>query len=379
MALNDSSKILDFKVDVDSGQDKLEADLCHVARELAPSVFGSDVKNRGPVSKVTGGITNALYKVCTTDNKCVLVRIYGENTEVLIDRERENAVFAELSRKKLGPTYFGRFKNGRVEGYLKAEALTPDEMSQTSPVNIVSLIAAAMAEMHMLDISVEVAGPKEPQLWPTFHQYLDLASAVSYDAGSEKHAKLQELNLPKVASELESLEREFPKLAHTDSAGQSKTGLQLKVENIMAESVFAHNDMLGGNILLPQPPERVWLIDFEYSCYNYRSFDLANHWCEHAGFDCNYVRGYPSDETQKTFLRGYLEHACPGLVNGGGDADLVIEYAQKVVNRYALASHLFWCIWAVVQSRYSAVDFDYLGYALLRYRGYEEHKSDFLS
>ena len=29
----------------------------------------------------------------------------------------------------LGPIYYGRFMNGRVEGYLDARALQPDEMS----------------------------------------------------------------------------------------------------------------------------------------------------------------------------------------------------------------------------------------------------------
>ena len=46
--------------------------------------------------------------------------------------------------------------------------------------------------------------------------------------------------------------------------------------------VFCHNDMQEGNILLREntsKPELV-LIDFEYCSYNYRGFDVANHFAE---------------------------------------------------------------------------------------------------
>jgi choline/ethanolamine kinase len=44
--------------------------------------------------------------------------------------------------------------------------------------------------------------------------------------------------------------------------------------------VFCHNDLQEGNILLREKDQEVVVIDFEYSAYNYRGFDLANHMCE---------------------------------------------------------------------------------------------------
>jgi choline/ethanolamine kinase len=48
--------------------------------------------------------------------------------------------------------------------------------------------------------------------------------------------------------------------------------------------VFSHNDLQEGNILIrPEyetPDDKLVLIDFEYCSYNYRGFDLANHFCE---------------------------------------------------------------------------------------------------
>lgn len=46
--------------------------------------------------------------------------------------------------------------------------------------------------------------------------------------------------------------------------------------------VFCHNDMQEGNILLRQTKTKreLMLIDFEFAAYNYRGFDMANHFVE---------------------------------------------------------------------------------------------------
>lgn len=46
--------------------------------------------------------------------------------------------------------------------------------------------------------------------------------------------------------------------------------------------VFGHNDLQEGNILLQKIKScrKVSLIDFEYCAYNYRAFDIANHFTE---------------------------------------------------------------------------------------------------
>jgi ethanolamine kinase len=35
-------------------------------------------------------------------------------------------------------------------------------------------------------------------------------------------------------------------------------------------------------------------------------------------------------------------------------------------NAFALASHQYWGVWALIQARYSPIDFDYLGWAAAR-------------
>ena len=44
-----------------------------------------------------------------------------------------------------------------------------------------------------------------------------------------------------------------------------------------------------------------FLDNFEYSSYNYRAFDLANHFNEWCGFDCDWSQ-FPNEETQRKFI-----------------------------------------------------------------------------
>lgn len=97
-----------------------------------------------------------------------------EPTQVIIERERENRLFAELSRQGFAPPYLGRFTNGRIEGYLPARPLTPEEMGQTSPVDFVAYIARELARMH----SMRIHGvcESEPLLWTLIDKWAGLAS-----------------------------------------------------------------------------------------------------------------------------------------------------------------------------------------------------------
>ena len=56
------------------------------------------------------------------------------------------------------------------------------------------------------------------------------------------------------------------------------------LEQLKSPVVFCHNDLQEGNILIREKAvsreEKLVIIDFEYCSYNYRGFDLANHFCE---------------------------------------------------------------------------------------------------
>lgn len=51
--------------------------------------------------------------------------------------------------------------------------------------------------------------------------------------------------------------------------------------------VFSHNDLLAGNVLIRKKDKKVIFIDYEYSCFNYPIYDIANYFAE-SRFDYSY-------------------------------------------------------------------------------------------
>lgn len=59
--------------------------------------------------------------------------------------------------------------------------------------------------------------------------------------------------------------------------------LKSTLSKVNSPIVFAHNDLLLGNILYNQKQESVVFIDYEYTAFNYQAFDIVNHFTEFAG------------------------------------------------------------------------------------------------
>lgn len=75
--------------------------------------------------------------------------------------------------------------------------------------------------------------------------------------------------------------------------------------------VFSHNDLLANNILIRLIDGGINFIDFEYSAYNYRAFDIANFIVE-SSFDYMnpnppfyFIGSHPDDEVINDFIKYY--------------------------------------------------------------------------
>eukprot|EP00658_Telonema_sp_P-2_P032357 TRINITY_DN23982_c0_g1_i1.p1 TRINITY_DN23982_c0_g1~~TRINITY_DN23982_c0_g1_i1.p1 ORF type:complete len:201 (-),score=34.76 TRINITY_DN23982_c0_g1_i1:190-792(-) len=178
------------------------------------------------------------------------------------------------------------------------------------------------------------------------------------------------------------LEKELIELGHILAVLQENGELPVGI---------SHNDLLSGNIMVRDCDEGgtpdVRLIDFEYaqSCYTY--YDIANHLCEWAGFDCEYEKYFPTKDAVKLFLSDYFGEGArlvSGGANGGGNIDSAItekelDRAADIVLFFSLYSHLVWAVWAVIQGMYSVIDFPYLPYSTLRWAQYLRTKEQFIN
>ncbi|KAJ0751830.1 putative ethanolamine kinase [Helianthus annuus] len=71
-------------------------------------------------------MTNIVYRITWPKNtaeddvRTVLVRIYGEGTDIFFDREEEIRTFGLISTHGHGPHLLAKFPEGRVEEFIHA-------------------------------------------------------------------------------------------------------------------------------------------------------------------------------------------------------------------------------------------------------------------
>ena len=133
------------------------------------------------------------------------------------------------------------------------------------------------------------------------------------------------------------------------------------------------------NIIYDPVNEQVYFIDFEYSAFNFQSFDLANHFCEYSGMQLPFeVDLYPSKEHQLNWIAEYLKFYDQFTGNAQPITEDRIERLYRQVCISSLASHLLWASWSLLQSQLSSIDFDFVLYAKSRLNTYLIFKEKFL-
>lgn len=335
---------------------------------------------------MTGGITNVVYLLEYGDSDRLVVRLYGCSTELFINREVDNIIFSSLSKLNIAPTYYGIFQNGRIEGFIPARALTPELMYETS---VYPRIATALGVFHSQNI--EELDKTNVVLWDKIQSFFAIALGVVATNGALRDkAASYNIHLENMQMEMNSMTQKINKLReYIKSKGKDVDEYEAGV-GFALDISLCHNDLLCGNILLdksiPNPVPSVvttetqtggvTLIDFEYGGYNYRGFDIANHFCEYSGFEFDLRNKFPCKSKRISFIRHYLKAASSPSATQGGTA--FYDGFDDVLCYLTLASHLYWGTWSVAQAGVSSIDFDYLYYGKQRYEGFQYHKSIFL-
>ncbi|XP_004642493.1 choline/ethanolamine kinase isoform X2 [Octodon degus] len=320
------------------------------------------------VCPVSGGLSNLLFRCSLPDHlpsvgeepREVLLRLYGAILQGVESLVLESVMFAILAERSLGPHLYGVFPEGRLEQYLPSRPLKTQELRE--PV-LSAAIATKMAQFH----GMEMPFTKEPHwLFGTMERYLkqiqDLPSAT-----------LLQMNLLEMCSLKDEMDN-----------------LRKFLDSTPSPVVFCHNDIQEGNILLLSEPENadsLMLVDFEYSSYNYRGFDIGNHFCEWVydytqeewPFYKAQPTDYPTQEQQLHFIRHYLAEVKKGETLPQEEQKKLEEDLLVEANRYALASHFFWGLWSILQASMSTIEFGYLEYAQARFQFYFQQKRQLTS
>jgi ethanolamine kinase len=104
--------------------------------------------------RFTDGITNTLLKAVNRrpglskadiDRDAVLLRAYGNCTDILIDREREAANHELLMKYGLAPALLARFENGMLYRYISGTVAHPEDLRDPA---IMTAVARHLAQWH---------------------------------------------------------------------------------------------------------------------------------------------------------------------------------------------------------------------------------------
>ncbi|XP_077517922.1 choline/ethanolamine kinase isoform X2 [Amblyomma americanum] len=351
----------------------------NICREFLSGTWKS-ISSRDMVFKsVSGGLSNLLYYCSLPETHTplygepsqVLMRMYGQIPSEGSDTTvTESVICTLLSERNLGPKLYGVFPGGRLEEYIPARALT---LQQLKDPEISLLIANKLARVHVLQAPLV----KEPTwLFNNMKRWLKYARSIKVDTVPIKNQNMA------------------VKLLTFDLAAEVSwlKGFLAKTESPI---VFCHNDLQEGNILFMDGPgpkeENMVFIDYEYCAYNYRGFDIANHFCEWM-YDYSYPEhpyfkalpeDYPSVEHQRLFIDRYLSTytMCQTLTQDHAQPTSKLysaDYVLREARVFTLASHLFWTLWSIFNAHTSKIKFGYWEYGQARLDAFMVLKQELL-
>jgi len=125
-------------------------------------------------------------------------------------------------------------------------------------------IGAVMAQLHQLKVSA-TSSENKSELWAVLDDWCSKAVIASQNVNN--NPCVVRTGTWDVSALVQSVKTEIVYL----SAQLQKTASPV---------VFCHNDAQYGNIIRRHSDGKIMLIDYEYARYNYRGFDLGNHFCE---------------------------------------------------------------------------------------------------
>lgn len=309
------------------------------------------------MKRLSAAMTNTVYIISNSDCNLnssepgkILLRIYGEGVDNILNRSDELHWFVKLSKARAGPRLLATFQNGRIEEYIESVTLTPKMMRDPE---VSGLIAKAISKFHELEVEAD-----EVVLWKRVEAWRHEARKA-YKSLLKRFSDDSEIQfvLKRIKEHLIFDEREF----HEEN-GKFKGNFD-KLLRYNFPVVPCHNDLQHGNILL-NDENKIVLIDYEYGGMNYAAYDIANHFCEWASdftednttpHIMNFDTHYPNIQERENFLRVYL-----------GDDSADIQIWLDAVEDFKEISHLLWGYWGIIQATNSSIDFDYLGYSLMR-------------
>ncbi|KAG7861555.1 hypothetical protein KL919_002289 [Ogataea angusta] len=333
------------------------------------------------LQRISGALTNCVYKVTYKNLYPLLLRLYGANVDNIIDRKSELLTLQRLSQRNIGPKLLGCFSNGRFEEFLNNSITLNKEQIREPKVS--RMIARRMKELHYgvpLESDEKLQGPK---VWNLISKWAHLVDEMESSATQDDQIKVFMCTW----AHFKQIVARYQEWLYHQYGGRMNVDQKLK---------FCHNDTQYGNLLfynkynqpsfdeddsdvesmaldetlaqktsslslstedttLPlvtdldyKDDKKLVVIDFEYAGPNLPAYDITNHFCE---WMANYhaidsyklrVHRYPTREERINFLNTYINYVPgsstpnlvpqPGRSRSSGTPAFLTQRSSSVVN-----------------------------------------------
>jgi thiamine kinase-like enzyme len=281
--------------------------------EIFPEWKDCDIE----ISELSGGITNKLYRV-KSERGDLSVRIYGDKTELFINRDYEAHALAEMA--KIGVS-------SRLVKYMPDLGVTIVDFIDNSIV---------LKNNNFLDHSLHT-------------KIVDPIRKIHESGIKLKKIFNPLVEVKKMSSILDGLNVAYSEF---DIAGTIRRLEKLdSVVNIpQSQYVACHNDLLADNFILIKDgfehlyESPMYIIDWEYAGMAPKYYDIADMFQEIL----------VPRETEKAIVNSYCN---------GKDFDQTLYF----IDLYKPFPDIFWFFWSLIQLNISTIQFDFYNYGKTKY------------
>lgn len=289
----------------------------------------------------------------------------------------------------LAPQLIARFENGLLYRFVPGTTCKAEDIRTA---NVSRAIAKELGQWHSRlplsalisnsnehDTKLHIEEPKRsnprpyPNVWTSMQRWLDDLPASSQEE-KQRNQILQR--------ELSSLCEQF-----VDAPGLCGR-----------DYVFTHGDLHDANVIIQEPTPRdmestveetelkAVFIDYEYCMPAPPAFELAYHFSEWAGFDCEY-RFIPTRSERRRFIESYVrafhEHAkearddAKALVDvecKEADMERDVKFLEQQVDAFRGVPGMYWGLWALMQIHRTGED--YSGFYETKIKEYWDWKGE---
>jgi thiamine kinase-like enzyme len=285
--------------------------------ELMPELEGLELR----IDELKGGITNKLYRVRSSDGHDFVVRLYGQKTELFIDRDVEMENISRMASSGVTP---------KLIKYLPERRVTIVEFIPGYVLNNTDFLKKELWEKIVRPIKI-------------IHQ-----SGVTFPFVFDPLVQVKRLYRI-----LLGLNREYPEFEFEKTITiLEKIAAYTKITP--DQYVACHNDLLADNFILIEDREKysepMYLIDWEYAGMSVLYYDLADMFQEIL----------VSRETEAELLKIYWE-------------DRAMDRHIRMTDLFKPFPDIYWFLWSLIQQNISTIDFDFYNYGNVKYRNAQKN------